>query len=105
MNIYRHGDLLLVEVETIPEKLKEKKDGVLLEGEATGHYHRISGAIVKPIPKEPTSENDYLLGYLKVDKQAEITHEEHKTIVLPAGNYKYLAQREYDPQEEHIVID
>jgi len=105
MKIYRHGDLLLVEVKEIPTGLEQKKDDVLLEGEASNHFHRIKGAVITPVSEAPTILNDYLMGYLEIDKEGILTHEEHETIIVPRGKYKYLSQREYDPQEERRVID
>lgn len=43
---YRLGDLIIEEVETIPSEVL-KRGKTVMEGEATGHTHRIgSGAIV-----------------------------------------------------------
>jgi len=39
--IVRQGDLLLRKVEKLPKQAKIVKSDVILEGEATGHVHRI----------------------------------------------------------------
>lgn len=91
--MYRHGDLLLEPVAGIPHgaKREERKGDIILAlGEATGHAHRVKtpGAVT------------FLAGvdrYLVVRDQAELTHEEHATIVLPAGAYKITRQRVYVP--------
>lgn len=87
---YRHGDLLLESCESIPEGAKEKGDGVLLEGEITGHAHRVGvGGKVYTVAGKTFL---YVGG-----KVAPLTHEEHKTIEIPKGTYKVIRQREYDP--------
>ena len=100
---FRHGDLLLYPVDSIPEGLPVKKDTVLLEGEVTNHFHRLNGGTV--FAEKPTQENTYLLGYFELEKDTNLTHEEHGTIVLTPGKYKFLAQREYDSVAEHQVRD
>lgn len=106
MKVYRHGDLLIVEVNKAPEgEYRKKEDLCLLEGEITGHHHRVDvGTAYIHVPGA-SPENDYLLGYLDLPKGGNLTHEEHHTIQLPPGIYKYYQQREYDEQEERAVID
>ena len=99
----RHGDVLVEKVESIPEGLSKKKDTVLLEGEASGHYHRLHGGTV--FAEKPTQENNYNLGYFNLEEATELTHEEHGTIVFTPGKYKFYSQREYDPIQEHRVVD
>lgn len=101
--IYRHGDVLIVKVDSIPEGLQKKDNLVLLEGEASGHFHTLSkGEVWTTIP---TKDNNYLLGYFKTEEGALLTHQEHQAIEIPAGIYKFYSQREYDEQEERRVID
>lgn len=100
---WRHGDLLVMQVDAIPEGLTKKKDTVLLEGEASNHFHRLHGGVV--FAETPTKDNNYNLGYFELKESTNLTHEEHDTIVLSPGKYKFFAQREYDEQEERRVID
>lgn len=102
-NFYRHGDVLIERVDTVPDGLQKKKDTILLEGEASGHFHRLHGGVV--FAEKPTQENNYNLGYFNLEADTELTHEEHGTIVLSPGKYKFYSQREYDPVQEHRVID
>ena len=92
MNIYRHGDLLLKQVEKIPKNLRERKGGMVAEGEATGHHHRLVGGQVL----EPESPEGKIV-YLHIPEAGAIVHEEHSRIDLPAGDYEVVHQREYDP--------
>ena len=100
---YRHGDLMIIPVDSIPEGLPKKNNTELLEGETSGHVHRLSGGTV--YTTEPTINNNFLLGYFTIEKPTPLSHEEHETITLPACNYKFIQQREYDPQENRRVID
>ena len=90
MKQYRHGDLLLVAVEAIPEGAKlQKKRKVLAEGEATGHAHTLFG------PGTLYLVDGQL--YLRAPKATAVVHEEHAKITLPAGLYRIDHQREYRP--------
>jgi len=92
---YRHGDLLIEKISSIPTGAKKKNDGILAYGEATGHAHRLNGGVVL------VEENGNT--YIRVmDKPVTITHEEHNAIALPVGDYQVIRQREYDPYEQAI---
>ena len=43
--MYRHGDVLLIKIDKLPDnaKFKVKKGNIILEGEVTGHAHRLKG--------------------------------------------------------------
>src|SRR5689334_7499131 len=87
-NMYRQGDLLFVEIERLPDNLKERPNMVIAEGEVTGHSHRLSeGRIL---------ENKVDV-FLQVARAARILHQEHHTITLPPGRYRVIRQREYTP--------
>ena len=99
MNIYRHGDLTLLTIaKSVIRKLKLKKakDNVLALGETTGHRH--VAVVDRP---DTLSVQDVLDGALGVkvmeaDTQVEITHQEHKTLVIPKQDTVVLPRREYD---------
>ncbi|MDP6042311.1 MAG: hypothetical protein QGG64_27425 [Candidatus Latescibacteria bacterium] len=38
---YQQGDVLIQQVDFISEDLEAREDGILAEGEATGHAHRV----------------------------------------------------------------
>lgn len=90
--MYRHGDLL-IEKANVPEGSKKRKSSIILDGEVTGHAHRLNNGII--------FENGELV-YLRVVDKATVTHEEHKTIELPAGDYQVIRQREYRPYDRTI---
>ena len=86
--IIRHGDVLIELVKEMP-KAKKLDRKWLFEGEATGHAHRIDiGEIFE-------TRNGEL--YLKVEKLTKVTHEEHRTVVLPKGLYRVSQKRQYAP--------
>lgn len=91
--MFRQGDLLFVRVDKIPSKARKRATKVILEGEATGHKHRIShGADIYDIMGWPREET-----FLSVeDDIAEIVHEEHGTITLDKGVWQVIRQREYN---------
>ncbi|SRR5581483_6102020 len=95
---YRHGDLLLLQVDP-PERADLVERGpavVLARGEATGHAHVLTAA-------EPEAEVQILkvpgLEDLVIDLKtgAVLSHEEHATLHIPAGYYQLRRQREYAP--------
>ncbi len=99
---FRQGDVLIIEVtEAIPNEAKviEKDTLTLALGEATGHSHTIAspGAIMYAV-----KENIRLMN---LQEAAELVHQEHAPIKLPAGNYQIIRQVEYTPQRVVNVAD
>ncbi len=41
--LYQQGDVLIETCDSIPSKSTRKTDNHLAEGEATGHFHAVSG--------------------------------------------------------------
>lgn len=97
MQPIRQGDVILVPVPEIEgQKLSHL---TLAEGEVTGHKHRISDG------QAELSEKDGTL-YLRVFSDvATLTHEEHKAISIPQGNWMIRIQREYEPKGWRYVAD
>ena len=87
--------------ETIPGNAKKLDHNRLAEGEATGHYHEAVGAGVAVFDLG----EDKLV--LDAGAGAEVTHQEHGTIMLPPGTYDRSIVREYDhaAEEARQVID
>jgi len=95
---YRHGDVLIIPT---AEKIQgeQNKELVLARGEVSGHSHRIT---------EGTAQlfkfNDKT--YLKViSKFALLTHEEHKALSIPQGEYEIKIQKDYEPKGWKNVQD
>jgi hypothetical protein len=101
MKLYRQGDVLIKQVESLPaQKATVKISGVLVEGETTGHAHRI-----EDLTKAEVLEIGGGL-YLRVDEDGvRIVHEDHGPIVLEPGNYQVIRQVEYSPEAIRAVQD
>ncbi len=101
--IYRHGDVLIVAVDEIPDGAKKAsgKNGkiILAWGEATGHHHAIAA--------DPWAQGFMVKDelYLNLKKPAKLTHQEHATIELPKGKFRVIHQVEYSRKELQRVID
>ena len=98
--MYRQGDVALVKVTSIPESAKRQEPGnpILAYGEVTGHHHQVqsSGAALCEAPE---------VTFLDLPGAADLTHQEHATISLPAGTYRLVHQREYHPEAIRRVVD
>ncbi|HET8846323.1 MAG TPA: hypothetical protein VFN35_32980 [Ktedonobacteraceae bacterium] len=95
--MYRQGDLLFTVLTSLPEGLSERQDTIILEGEATGHCHRLlEGRVL---------EDKQGIRYLEAFYATQIVHPEHQAIHLPAGCYRVTRQREYTPEALREVRD
>lgn len=101
--MYRQGDVLIEEVEQLPEDIKPvaRENGmvVLAHGEATGHHHSFSAGSAALL-ETPTGER-----FLTLRRRATLKHQEHDPIALPPGDYRVRRQREYSPEAIHNVAD
>jgi hypothetical protein len=96
--MYRQGDVLVIPVESIPERLDpvglENGRVVLAHGEVTGHAHAIKaeGAALFRDPK-------LMAVFMRVSGDAPVAleHDDHGTIMIPPGKYQVVRQREYSP--------
>lgn len=107
--LYRQGDILIVEVRSIPQNAKEQKPTgnrhILAEGEVTGHHHSIGAEPGIALLAE--AEGIAARRWLQIDNEggAVLTHQEHAPITLPPGTWEVRRQREYSPQEVRRVAD
>ncbi len=86
--MYRQGDVLLLEIDEIPGGAKPVKSKIVLEGEATGHAHRIVHG---------TIFTRFMDMFVEAFDGTELVHDEHGPIKLAPGTYKVVRQVEYDP--------
>ncbi|MFN6569800.1 hypothetical protein A6770_16515 [Nostoc minutum NIES-26] len=98
--LYRHGDVLIERIASIPDGAQKRVGATLAHGEVTGHSHRI---------QQPNAVQLWVHGselFLEV-KQAGTTlvHEEHRAIELAQGLYRVWRQREYRPDAYVEVED
>lgn len=95
---FQTGDLLYFKEKKLP-KGKSVKSGELLKSATTGHAHVVKNGQVR-------KASDGTL-WIKVEKEAALHHEEHKSILLPKGFYRVQQVKEYDhfTEEARAVID
>lgn len=109
--ILRQGDILLVRVGDA-EDAGESQPVTVGHGEATGHTHVVEAARTLSGDQlawslfartgEWNGDGDPLLA---VDAPTRITHQEHAALDVPAGVYRVVRQREYEPERERFVAD
>lgn len=92
---YRQGDVLLKKAHHIPPGFKKSDDPVLVQGETTGHAHRVTGQV--QVFRGPR-------GMMYVSGKGMLMHEEHGPIPID-GIYEIQRQREYNPFEQRVVQD
>lgn len=85
--MYRQGDVLLTRIDTLPEGLTERKSRLIVEGEVTGHQHRlVTGRVLS---------NAQGALFLEILQATQVVHQEHHPLHLPSGFYQVTCQREY----------
>lgn len=93
MNI-RQGDVLLFGVKRKTKKplyalgYKDKGDNIIIEGELTGHFHKIES-------NGKLYEKDGKI-ILEAQEGCVLIHPEHDKINIPQGTYEIEIQEEYD---------
>ncbi|MCI0456467.1 MAG: hypothetical protein L0Z62_05745 [Gemmataceae bacterium] len=98
--MWRQGNIFLAPVSAIPKQASKRPGGLLVEGELTGHSHRLE----RLSDGEVLQANDRL--YLRIAApSARIVHQEHGPITLVRGDYLVWQQREYTPEAIRVVRD
>jgi hypothetical protein len=112
--MYRQGDVLLKKVEGLPKfsewsAPKQVADGIVAEGEATGHHHRVTGEANVIRGGVQVRENGWTntvpAMFVTVAGPAQLVHEEHAALDLEPGVYEVMGQREYVPGRQRRVYD
>jgi hypothetical protein len=92
-------------VSKIPEGLKEvpldKGRVILAYGEVTGHCH----AVIGDVEFLAADLEDLEQRFLRVENEAQLVHEEHRTITVAPGDYGVLRQREFRDEAPVYVAD
>jgi hypothetical protein len=101
--MYRQGDVLLAPVERVPKRARSvvRDDGrlVLAVGEATGHAHLVEGD--SALVSDPADGERFL----RVRRESRLVHDEHEALVLVAGDYRVVRQREYTGRDWEEVME
>lgn len=95
---YQQGDVLIKKVSDVRgEKLNHL---TLAQGSKTGHHHTITKGSAELYQDNGTM-------FLKVKKEATLTHQEHKPIAIEKGDYEIGIVKEYDhfAEEARNVAD
>lgn len=121
--IWAQGDIIIERVDTAPSANTKvgaaagAQSGtdpdnsiVLARGEVTGHRHRFTGDSGAALFRDDGLARDIppglYIGHVEVPQRgADLVHEEHDAISLPAGTYRIRRQREWDAAEARIVAD
>lgn len=107
--IYRHGDVVIEALAEPPltgAALPSRGGVTLALGEATGHSHAIRTTEAEIfLPPDVTADNDNGTRLLLLKAPADLRHEEHTTIRLPAGWYRTRIKRQYSPDGWANVAD
>ena len=109
---YRHGDVDLRPVPTIPKEARLIQTKTVAYGEVTGHHHTFNGQVLvyEPTEKETINvdgEQIAIQKYIEVKETAQLEHQEHETIQVEKGTYAILQEREWNPFDQQIrrVLD
>ena len=98
----RHGEVLLVKVDSLPKGLKVSNSKVFMIG-SHDHNHSINNGKIYFV-----KENDFVFGYL-VAKNTSLLHPEHSPKIKDAkikdGVYQLIKQQEFTPEGLVPVID
>ncbi len=100
MKQFRHGDVMIQQIERLPETADPLQQLILAHGELTGHSHRVAPSSGARLYRSPQGL------FLEIRSEGVgVVHEEHGRISLPQGIYRVWRQREYSPEEIRIVRD
>lgn len=95
------GDVPIVRRDALPEGCKPRAGNVLRLGEVTGHHHVI---LAEPGQYQLYDAPDGVL-WMELFADVRIAHQQHGTLLFPAGVYVVPDQVEYDGAEERRVLD
>lgn len=100
----RHGDVVIVSDASAPADGKEVPRGVVADGEATGHAHRVDRAVVRQVVGD-LMQRVIVVGKLGKGERATLDHEEHARRALPSGKFRTGIQQQYSPEGWSSVQD
>ena len=109
--LYAQGDIILELVEDAEptRTLPNDADGaiVLARGELTGHRHAFYGSGVTLFRDDALGRNlapELYVAHVRISApSADLRHEEHATITLPAGTYRVRRQQEWEGEGPQLL--
>lgn len=90
--IVRNGDLKIVPLEKVVGR--KQKDRVLIEGEVTGHSHRLNTGNVFSLAEPLETDRGPVTKTFELPEPGLLIHEDHNPIKLEPGIYGMIRQRE-----------
>ena len=97
----RQGDVLIRQIDEIPENAEETDNKVIAVGEGY-HEHKVIGEVSVFSAEKSLYLSVNTVGQLVHVKTGTTLQADHLPIVLPAGNYEVIHQRQYNPYENTI---
>ena len=91
--LFRHGDLLIRKVSSIPKTAILLSTSVIAEGEHPDHNHKLSG-------EHQVFETLGKILYFEAKQDVILKHPDHNTLEIPKGHYIVEHQRRYNPFED-----
>lgn len=99
MQIYRHGEALLVQVDKMPTKKTKTSNKLIVSHSETGHHHVLEGTDI-----DWAKFRDNIFFEVKQDTPLvhKKTYDKHETIIITPGIYKVIPKTEYDPFQQVV---
>ncbi len=103
MGMLRQGDILLIEVDSLPSDAvdisPEERRIFLAASDRSGQSHGVAASAVQlfavyPVPFDHASPQER---FLRVLKPCALEHDEHSPLPLKPGIYRVVKQRRLDP--------
>ena len=91
--LFRHGDLLIRKVSSIPKTAIPISSSVIAQGERFGHFHKLKGSqqVFETLDKQL---------YFEANQDVILKHPDHNTLEIPKGHWIVEHQRRYNPFED-----
>jgi hypothetical protein len=108
--LIQQGDVLFKQVDmpdSIWNEFDKRANPILIKGEATGHHHAIATDQLTEALSDILFEDHNGELYIRNTEEITVTHQEHKPVTLPPGQWKVDRVREYDhfAEEANYVRD
>ena len=99
----RQGDILIEQFErspkeqgSVPDVVSRMTAVVLAAGETSCHAHRLEASGDTSFLWHPNASEPLRIGVAVLEAPAILTHEEHASLSLPPGSWRFVRQRRYD---------
>ena len=98
--VFRHGDLLIMQVDKIPDTAIRLDTNIIAMGEKTGHHHKLVGR--HQVYETPDKQK-----FFEAKQELSLKHQEHNTLKISKGKYIIINEREHNPFKniEQEVLD